>query len=237
MTARGREGEMDVVDQLLDEYTEGILSVVADSYNVYNFVDQLGTRFRERVLAREGGPFVVRPDSITDQDRTPESLVVTLSHSLWHYFGGETNAKGYRVLNPAVRILWGDGINPDGIEKILGRAAEAGFSAENYVFGMGGGLLQKVNRDTQRFAFKASAIKRNGEWHDVQKQPLDASKASKKGRLKLTRDLEGDYATESINEPVFSHVDVDDVLQTVFEDGELKNELTFDEVRKNAKNG
>jgi len=58
---------------------------------------------------------------------------------------------------------------------------------------MGGGLLQKVNRDTQRFVFKCSANKTSdGIWHDVYKNPIDArkgeeTKISKKGKLKLIK--------------------------------------------------
>jgi nicotinamide phosphoribosyltransferase len=83
---------------------------------------------------------------------------------------------------------------------------------------MGGGLLQKVNRDTQRFAFKASAVKRAGDqWHDVQKAPLGGKKPSKKGRLKLV-----------------TYEGTPDRLQTVFENGELVNETTFDAIRERA---
>jgi nicotinamide phosphoribosyltransferase len=34
----------------------------------------------------------------------------------------------------------------------------AGFAADNVVYGMGGGLLQKVNRDTMSFATKLNHI-------------------------------------------------------------------------------
>jgi nicotinamide phosphoribosyltransferase len=227
MTARGREGEFEVVDQLLDEYPEGILSVVADSYDIYEFVKQIGSTFKERILARDG-VFVVRPDSKTQLHPHPEDLVVWILEQLEADFGAEVNSKGFKVLNPKARVLWGDGIDQHGIEKILGRVALAGFSAENLVFGMGGGLLQKVNRDTQRFAFKASAIKRNGEWHDVQKQPLDASKASKKGRLSLVDNRDGTFLTIPYDPAR------DSGLVLVFENGKLLNEQTFDQVRANA---
>lgn len=230
MTAKGREGEYEVVDQLLDNNPEGILSVVADSYDIYEFVKQVGSTFKDRILARDG-VFVVRPDSITQLHPHPEDLVEWILKQLYADFGGELNAKGFWVLNPKVRVLWGDGIDQAGIDKILGRITLAGFSAENLVFGMGGGLLQKVNRDTQRFAFKASAIKRGGEWHDVQKQPLDTSKSSKKGRLKLVCTTPSQNAWTTISEDAGWGKDR---LQTVFEDGKLVNETTFDEVRERA---
>jgi nicotinamide phosphoribosyltransferase len=160
--------------------------------------------------------------------------MVWLAQQLWKDFGGTINKKGYKVLDPHIGLIWGDGIDLDGIVLILEAIEEAGFSTENVVFGMGGGLLQKINRDTQRFAFKSSAQKRNGEWVDVYKKPLDESKASKKGRLALLRD--GDqFETVAYDMPKF--VRRKDVLETVFENGKVVKEYTFDEVRANAEVG
>lgn len=226
MTALGREGEGEVVDQLLEEYPTGILSVVADSYDIYRFVHKMGTAYKERILERDG-TFVVRPDSTT-ADTTPEGLVAWIADQLWHDFRGTVNAKGYKVLDPHVKILWGDGIDPTGIERILEELRFHSFSAENIVFGMGGGLLQKVNRDTQRFAFKASAIRRDGTWHDISKEPLDSTKRSKAGRLRLIRN--GEFQTITAAEGGWEH----DLLETVFENGNLVESYTFNEVRANA---
>ena len=227
MTALGRDGEHKLVENLIEAHPTGILSVVADSYDIYGFVDALGTVFRDAILARDG-VFVVRPDSTTAQHPTPALLTTEILQRLWHYFGGTTTSKGFKVLDGHVRVLWGDGIDPHGIEKIVNRAQAAGFSPENLVFGMGGGLLQKCNRDTERFAFKASAMKRSGGWHDVQKQPLDATKASKKGRLALIKDIKGNFVT-SMNDGCHT-----DYLQTVFENGETRNTQTFAEIRERA---
>lgn len=226
MTSLGESGEMKVVEQLLDEYPNGILSVVADSYNIYDFVDEIGTTYKDRILARDG-VFVVRPDSITSRHPTPQLLTAYLLEELWRRFGGTENEKGFKVLDPHVRVLWGDGIDPLGIEKIVDRAMLQGFSPENLVFGMGGGLLQKVNRDTQRFAFKSSAQKRDGVWYDVYKKPLDSSKASKRGKLKLLK-IDGRFLT------VPSDGGETGLLRPVFENGELLTEQTFEEIRANA---
>lgn len=94
---------------------------------------------------------------------------------------------------------------------------------------MGGALLQKINRDTQRFAFKSSAQERDGVWYDIFKEPLDSSKSSKRGKLKLSKNSEGHFFTVKDNSD-----DYTDLLETVFENGEIKKEYTFDEVRKNA---
>lgn len=228
MTALGKDGEETIVSNLLDKYPEGILSVVADSYDVKNFVNYIvGQKFKERILARKG-VFVVRPDSITPDLPTPEEEMVWIMNSLWSNYGGKTNVKGYKVINPAVRVLWGDGIDIVGISKIIDAIIDAGFSTENIAcFGMGGGLLQKVNRDTQRCAFKSSAQFRDGKWHDVFKDPADKSKASKKGLIKLVK-LDGVYTTVPID-----HYERDE-METVFYNGELTKEYTFDVVRRNA---
>lgn len=230
MTALGREGEFAVVEQLLAEHPDGILSVVADSYDIYDFVTAVGTSWKDIILERDG-VFVVRPDSVTSQHPTPSELVVHILQTLWRFYGGTETRNGYRVLDPHVRVLWGDGIEEEGIRKIVDRAMLAGFSPENLVFGMGGGLLQKVNRDTQRFAFKSSAQERDGVWHDIYKDPLDSSKASKRGRLCLTN-LNGVYETHG--EAMLGCTPEIDLLETVFENGFIPRLQTFDEIRERA---
>lgn len=234
MTSLGRNGERTLVDQLLAEYPSGILSVVADSYDIYKFVDMIGTEFKDRILERDG-KFVVRPDSVTENHHTPERLVLHLVRKLGEYFGYTENEAGFKVLNPKIGLLWGDGIDPAGIEAILDLAKEGGWAAENFVFGMGGGLLQKVNRDTQRFAFKCSAQKRDGEWIDIFKDPLDSSKKSKRGRLHLEHNLSvGHYFTTRIEGEGSGDAPFD-LLKTVFENGKVTKTYTFDEVRENAR--
>jgi nicotinamide phosphoribosyltransferase len=227
MTALGREGEMDQVQRLLEQYPTGIVSCVADSYNIYQFADAVGERFKDQILARDG-KFVVRPDSTTLLHTTPAMLVIELLNRLWYTIGGTTNSKGYRVLDPHVGLLWGDGIDPRGIAKIVDTMVMKGWSAENIVFGMGGGLLQKVNRDTQRFAFKSSAQKRHGLWYDVYKEPLDATKKSKKGRLKLIQRAPHGWAT------VRATADGQDLLRSVFYDGETLIYDNLDDIRARA---
>jgi len=233
MTSRGADGEEEILGELLDKYPTGILATVADSYDIYNYVENLVCKkYKNRILNRDG-VLVVRPDSITPVHPTPETETLWVVQTLANHFGYTVNSKGFMVLNPKVRVLWGDGIDKDGIEKILATLEAAKFSAENMVFGMGGGLLQKVNRDTQRFAFKASAIRRNGQWHDVYKLPKDLSKASKRGRLALLHDpVFNVFQTVKVEEIPSGRKDI---LETVFENGVLVKEYTFNEVRENAK--
>jgi nicotinamide phosphoribosyltransferase len=230
MTAMGRDGETGIVRRLIQEHPTGILSVVADSYDIYYFISNImGVILKEEIEKRQG-VFVVRPDSVTSLHPTPEAEMVWIADCLWAKFGGSVNSKGYRVLNPKVRMLWGDGIDLEGIQKILNTLMENKYSAENIAtFGMGGGLLQKVNRDTQRFAFKSSYQVRDGQGYNIFKQPKDVSKASKQGRLKLVRaNISGDLITVDESDPR------PDELHTVFLNGKLMKTFTLDEIRKNA---
>lgn len=230
MTALGRGNEPEVVADLLGRFPTGILSIVGDSYDIYAFVETLGTRFHDAVMARDG-VVVVRPDSPTPQHPTADAQMLALIEQLERLFGATRNAAGYRVLDPHVRVLWGDGLDTEKIEAILLTVTEAGYAAENIAaFGMGGGLLQKLNRDTQRFAFKASAVRRDGRWHDISKQPLDTTKRSKAGRLKLVTDAAAEGGVRTVGEAEPG----EDLLVTVFEDGELLVDQTLAEIRARA---
>jgi len=205
------------------------LAFASDSYDIFNAAENiLGEELKEQVLTRDGVT-VVRPDS-----GDPVSTVMKLLEILGKKFGTDINEKGYLELNPKVRLIWGDGIDIEGITSILEAMVSNTWSADNITFGMGGGLLQKVNRDTQRFAFKCSAQKRDGVWYDIQKTPIDMSKASKKGKLALIK-LEGAHGSayktlQECDGPVKG-----DLLETVFKNGEIVKEWTFDEIRDNAK--
>jgi nicotinamide phosphoribosyltransferase len=236
MTARGREGEYKVLDLLLEQYPTGILSVVADSFDIYAFTDAVIAR-KDKILARDGR-FVQRPDSTTPAHNTPADLTLAIIERLWDGFGGTVNSKGYKVLDDHIRALWGDGIDDPGVGQILHLLKSAGFSAENMVFGMGGGLLQKVNRDTQRSAFKCSAQLRDGTWHDIQKDPLDTSKKSKAGRLALVQEVDlatGQASFRTCSE-AWSPGEAMDFLELVFENGKMMRLETLAEVRETARN-
>ena len=227
MTSLGSDGEEKIIGQLLDNYPTGVLSVVSDSFDIYNTVENIiGRTYRDRILARDG-VFVVRPDS-----GDPKEIMLRLLDILWVRFGGRINSKGYKVINPKIKLLWGDGLDLWKIEVILHAMMKEGWSVENVAtFGMGGGLLQKINRDTQRFAFKCSAQKRDGEWHDVYKDPKDSSKKSKRGRLVLINDAYG-YVTMTEEEGTMKQMD--DQMVTVFENGELKKDWNLDGIRVRA---
>jgi nicotinamide phosphoribosyltransferase len=225
------KGEQNVLDRLLKTYKTGILSVVADSYDIYNFVKNYMAAAKNEILSRDG-VFVVRPDSITPKHKTPHAQVLWICKELHKIFGATKNNLGYYEINPKVKVLWGDGIDYDGIEKILSFLESNGYAASNIAtFGMGGGLLQKVNRDTLRCAFKCSnrvtKTKDGVESVPVLKNPLDASKRSKGGKFKVTEE-NGVWKCE--NALLSSGK-----LRLVYQNGMLYNNMQFNDVRDNAK--
>jgi nicotinamide phosphoribosyltransferase len=130
-------------------------------------------------------------------------------------------------------MIWGDGIDIDRIREILQAMKEHGYSADNIAFGMGGGLLQKINRDTQQFAIKCSHAVVNGIARDVYKDPATSkSKKSKKGRLSLIDTNEG-YQT--VPEETMIELGAIDELIPVFENGNLLQDYKFSDVVERAK--
>jgi nicotinamide phosphoribosyltransferase len=228
MTSWGEEGETDAFRNMLRQFGgEGrLVAVVSDSYDLYRAVRKTwGERLKDEVRAM-GGTLVVRPDS-GDPTKVPIDVVEMLGES----YGHTVNARGYKVLDPAVRVIQGDGVTPKTIAIILDNLLARGWSAENLAFGMGAGLLQKVNRDTLRFALKANArLGEDGEWTPVHKDPkTDPSKASKAGRQAVIRDGDSYRAVE------VSELDGrENLLRPVWRDGELLVDHSFAEIRERA---
>lgn len=227
MTSWGQDREADAYANMIDKFgAKGLYAVVSDSYDINNAVAEIwGKQLKERVQTA-GGTLVVRPDS-GDPVETPVQVVRQLAYA----FGTHLNGKGYKVLDNSVRVIQGDGISSSDIALILGRLEAFGFSAENIAFGMGAGLLQRVNRDTYSFAMKANARQdTSGTWHDVYKRPATMNlKASKAGRQAV---VEGYIGLEAAR--VDQLAGRANMLQPVWRDGELLQDWTFDAVRARA---
>ena len=235
ITSWGRDHEVDAYRNMLTQFAKpgGLVAVVSDSYDIYHAIrEHWGTTLREQVIA-SGATLVVRPDSGDPVEVVRQCLVL-----LDEAFGSTVNRKGYKVLNH-VRVIQGDGVNPDSIRAILAAITEAGFATDNVGFGMGGALLQHMNRDTQKFALKCSAARIEGQWIDVYKAPItDTGKASQRGRLTLLRHREyGTYKTVVIPAEIDDIQDMrlpggwEHAMETVWENGTLMRDWTFAEVR------
>ena len=226
ITAWGRRGELAAFANMLDSFPTGVVACVSDSFDIWAACRDLwGRELRERVLERDG-VLVVRPDS-----GDPPSVVCKVLDILGEAFGFEINDKGFRVLNPHVRVIQGDGVSYAEVARVLEAMAARGWAATNVAFGAGGALLQKLNRDTQRFALKCSSVVVDGERRDVFKDPVtDHEKRSKRGRLSLHRDDADGFITCVEGEAE------EDLLQEVFHEGRLVRSTTFEEVRARATN-
>jgi len=233
ITSYTRAGERQAYENMLDSYPEGLVAVVSDSYNLYDACENIwGSDLKDKVLNRNG-TLVIRPDSGQATEVLPKILNI-----LGNKFGYTINSKGYKVLDPHVRVIQGDGIGPDTLQEILDTVMSAGWSIDNLAFGSGGGLLQKLNRDTLKFAFKCSSAVVEGQAREVYKQPIDdPGKNSKKGKMKLVLDKGwSDYDTKLER---FITVGVDDPrkdeLIEVYRDGKVLVNPTFEEIRNRAK--
>ncbi|AWY09235.1 nicotinate phosphoribosyltransferase [Ruegeria phage vB_RpoS-V10] len=230
MTSWGRDREVDAYRNLLVKNPTGLVACVSDSYDIFNAVRHIwGEQLRDEVMAREG-TLVIRPDS-----GNPTVMPLDIIELAMEKFGFTVNSKGFRVLPSQVRVIQGDGMDGGSIPHLLQNAIDRGISVDNFAMGMGGGLLQKVNRDTMKYAMKANAIEIDGVWHDVYKDPItDQGKQSKKGRQALIN-YNGELVT--IREdaiPQGAHGPARNYLRPVYRNGALLVDDSFAAIRARA---
>jgi len=230
MTSWGQNREKDAYANMLSQFGgQGCLvAVVSDSYDLDNAVDNIwGNELKSQIIST-GGTLVIRPDS-----GDPVATPIRTIEKLWLHFGGTTNSKGYKVLNNAVRVIQGDGMTIETIQQLVNELIAKGWSLDNIAFGMGGGLLQHINRDTMRFAMKANGMKTSdSEWQDVCKKPVtDPSKASKAGRQAVV--LKENKLTARRLEDIKPS---EDMLEVVYKDGKLLREQDFEDIRSLVNN-
>lgn len=235
ITSWGRENEVKAYENMVRQFGRAgsIVAVVSDSYDIFNAASKIWGEDLRQLVIDSGATIVIRPDS-----GDPVKVNLRLVEILGEKFGYTTNAKGFKVLNN-VRLIQGDGVNELTIRSILGAFMAMGWSADNIAFGMGGALLQQVDRDTQKFAMKASSACINGIWVDVQKDPVtDSGKKSKKGRVELWES--GNEFQSGVEQPTGwtdKGLEWKPVLLNVFENGKLYTEISFDEIRSRANAG
>ena len=227
ITSWGRLRETEAYRNLLTLYPTGVVSIVSDSYDIFNACDVIYGQMLHDVIMQRDGVLVIRPDS---GDIIPTMLRIL--EILGRRFGTTVNSKGYRVLPPQVRVLQGDGMNYNTIQLLCRALMDAGWSLDNIAcFGMGGKLLQGVDRDTLKFAFKCCAIEVDGVWMPVYKDPItDPGKTSKQGIVYVL--LNGnryETYTKLTLDPV-----AEDQLIPVFENGDILKKYTLDQIRANA---
>lgn len=237
MCAGGQTDEFETFHRLLQTYPTGVLSIVSDTWDLWNVCTNILPKLKDEILARDG-KIVIRPDSgdpinilLGDPSATPGSPASRgVLELLWETFGGTTNDKGYRQLDPHVGAIYGDGINYERAEAILERQERQGFVSTTEVFGLGSYTYQGVTRDTYGMAMKATWAEVDGVGRDLFKDPVtdDGVKKSATGRLAVQRDAEGELF---LIEKATPEQEVDSLLGVVWEDGKFFRHEGFSTIR------
>ncbi len=239
MCCGGANGEYEIIKRLITEtYPEGIVSIVADSYNLWQTITVYLPSLYKEINDRQG-KVVIRPDSGNPVDiicGDMRAVCDSPAHKgvlqlLWETFGGRINQAGYKELNPKIGIIYGDAITVERASLILNLMEKNGFASNNIVFGVGSYTYQYVTRDTFGFAMKATSAVINGERKTIFKDPItgDGAKKSAKGLLYVNIDAETGrfFLTDNVSEQQEER----GYLETVFEDGKLINPTNLGEIR------
>lgn len=206
----------------------GIIATVGDSYDYNNYLTKIVPAVYEKYKGKVG-LWVLRPDS-----GDPVKCVLMGLEAAEKTFGVTVNKKAYKVLNGA-GIIQGDGINIHTIQDILVATMNAGYSVENVAFGMGAGLLQKINRDTMSFATKLSYIKLvHDGGHTTEKQVMKRP-ATDEGKFSLPGEMQVVFHENGVPKvyPKESGAMGTNMLEVVYDKKPVNNHWpTFDEIKK-----
>lgn len=227
-TIWGRDGEKDAVRKWITEAPESaVLSFVIDSYNYKEFITKiLGDPEIKALIMGRSGKIVARPDS-----GIPNLVAKNCLDLLASTFGFSMN-DNYKVLDPHVGLIYGDGINYDSINLILKTIVEGGYCVSNIIFGMGGALIQGINRDSNGVAIKCAHGIVNGVPIDVYKDPIGGGKKSKKGYQKLHPTMNSFMTFSSADMPSAQFTGYVDSLKTVFLNGDLLIKPNYVDIKK-----
>jgi nicotinamide phosphoribosyltransferase len=245
MTSWGRENEYEAYANMVKQYAKpgAIFACVIDSYDTFNAIQlwakpQKGNRSLLDQVAEAGATVVLRPDSgnpVTMPIKVIEQLMLALPDEVY------VNIKGFNVLPNHVRVIQGDGIDIEQVREILfTMMSDYKMSASNIAFGMGGGLLQKVDRDTFKFAMKTCRAVINEKVVSVAKDPItDQGKKSKEGDLALYfNTVTKEYKTINLDKEkvIFEGewIRKDHVVWSHYGNQTTFNTITMDRVRANA---
>lgn len=249
MCMGGKDNEFDTYKRLITQtYPKGIVSIVSDTWNLWNVIVNFLPRLKDDIMMRDG-KVVIRPDSgdpinILCGIGNPQTKLSESSdpmklaqekgvvECLWEIFGGTINADGYKVLDPHIGYIYGDSITPERAEEIC-RRLEAKKFASTGVFGIGSYTYQYVTRDTFGFAIKATYGELKGKPIEIFKDPFtdNGLKKSAKGLLSVSYD---DNMNMVLLESCTKDQECSGLLEPVFRDGKLLKDYSLSEVRERA---
>lgn len=262
MVLNGREGELETYRRLIKANPNGILSLVSDTYDLWNVMTNFFPALKEEIMGRNG-TLVIRPDSGNPADiicgtnpvaqwvssgepselsyvyGQPESKGVI--ELLWEIFGGTINEQGFKVLDPHVGAIYGDSINIQNADEIITRLRDKGFASTNIVFGWGSFLAAGavapgalVTRDTYGHAIKGTWAEVNGTGVNLLKDPITDSglKKSATGRLAVLNQMNGELV---LVEKATPEQEAISALKTVWKDGMFVRTQSFQNIRETLK--
>jgi nicotinamide phosphoribosyltransferase len=227
---------------ITEVHPNGFISVVSDGYDFWDVVGRVIPALKEDIMARSGGPtgdrVVIRPDSgdpvlivCGDPQGKTELERKGAVEALWDIFGGTVSEQGYKILDSHIGLIYGDAITLRRAEEICERLRDKGFASINVVFGIGSYTYQYNTRDTFGFAIKSTACIINGQERQIFKDPKtdDGTKKSQKGKVHVYKS-NGKIAW-SDGHSLDSELSTD-LLQPIFKDGQMLNEVTFSQIRE-----
>lgn len=221
-------------------YPNTSFSAVLDSYDYWNVIDNILPQIHDEIMAHNGC-MLMRGDSGDCVE-----VVTKTVFKLWEQFGGSVNSKGYKVLDPHVKAIYGDSITVQRCEQIYEILKNAGFACSNVVLGVGSfsfqcieeeGVLKPFTRDTFSSCIKATYCEIDGEPFPIFKNPKDGGfKKSQKGCCIVYDGIGGiTYEDGCTWEEATNNEH--QLLEAVFEDGEMIKEYSLAEVRDNLHKG
>lgn len=231
--------EVTFIRRLLNDlYPHTSFSMVSDTYDYWNLVNNLLPMVKDDVL-KHNGKLLIRPDSGDIVD-----ISVRTVEKLWEIFGGTVNNKGYKVLNPHIGIIYGDGCTLSNVNTIWTELEKRGFAANNIAYGVGAfcfsaivedGRMVVVTRDTFGIAMKATYGVIDGKKLMIFKDPKTDTSHLKKSHKGCCRVYEenGELKCE---DQLLDMAD-DTLLTTVFKNGKLTREDTFVTIRQRMYGG
>ena len=228
--------EITLIRRLLTEiYPKTSFSAVLDSYDYWNVVENILPQLKKEILEHEGC-MLIRGDSGDCVD-----VVTRTVFKLWDIFGGTINSKGYKVLDPHVKAIYGDSITVQRCEEIYKILTENGFACSNVALGVGSfsfqcieedGELKPFTRDTFSSCIKATYCEINGTPYPIFKNPKDGGfKKSQKGCCVVHKDINGNISFEDRCTWAYATEDPENILVPVFKDGEMLKEQSLSEIR------
>lgn len=228
-------------DIITDVYPKGIVSIVSDTFNLWNVLKFALPFLKTEILARDG-KVVIRPDSgdpvdivcgnPNSENELEQKGVIEV---LWGIFGGTITEQGYKLLDSHIGCIYGDAITIERCSAICERLKAKGFASTNMVFGIGSFTYQYNTRDTFGFALKSTHVVINGEEHNIYKDPAtdkDKIKKSLVGRCIVEKDYVGRLCVkDSLDIQEQQNNSKTDLLEDVFVDGKLVRDESFANIR------